>query len=137
MIRRWTGQGWEGVEKTEYKDEPGIWMKVSREALFESPHAAFHSRCFRIAPGGCTSYEKHEHEHFVLVLSGHGRARLGDESSRIGPRDIIAVAPWQPHQFLADEDEGLDILCVVNAVRDRPVLLQHFSASDASEHLQE
>jgi quercetin dioxygenase-like cupin family protein len=134
MIRRWREGGWEDVPQEMYKDEPGIWMKVSREVLFESEDARFQSRCFRIEPGGFTSFEKHGHEHFVMVISGQGEVFLHGQWSPISERDVVAVGPWEPHQFRADAEQGMDILCVVNSERDRPVLLQHFAAADASNN---
>ncbi len=123
---------WSGVERTEYKNEPGTWMDVSREILFESPDSRFQVRRFVLQPGGYTSYEKHQHEHSVLVLGGHGRVRLGEEWHAIGPMDIVHVTPGLPHQFVADTEAELAILCTVDAERDRPILLGNEAPSGAS-----
>ena len=106
---------------TEYKDEPGTWVGVSRRVLGEPNAVRFETRYFDIAPGGYTSFERHAHEHIVVVLKGTGTVRLGDEAFTIGVGDTVHVAPDQPHQFLTER--GLGILCTVDRDRDRPVLL--------------
>lgn len=134
MIRRANGPSWEGVEATLYKNEPGTWMDVSRRVLFSTPDSTFETRFFLIEAGGYSSFERHQHEHCVVVLSGSGRVRLGDEWHDIGTHDLVHVEPNTPHQFRADL-EPLGILCIVDRHRDAPELLGNSSADHTSEPL--
>jgi ribulose-bisphosphate carboxylase large chain len=85
---------------------------------------AFHVRYFEIAPGGFTSLEEHGHEHVVLVLRGRGQVRLGGAAAELSFGDLVYVAPRESHQFWNDSAEPFGFLCIVDAVRDRPVVLQ-------------
>lgn len=111
-----------------YKDLPGSYMRVTRHNLFKSESSAFEGRCFEVEPRGYTSFERHGHEHFVVVLAGRGRVRLGDEWSEIGPFDVVTVGPMVPHQFANPNDEPLSILCIVDRERDRPELISESAA---------
>ena len=131
MINARREEGWEGIEPTDYKNEPGTWMDVRRHVLFDSAHSQFQTRAFELAPEGYTSFEKHEHEHCVVVMLGGGRVRLGDAWTEIGSGDVVHVGPWEPHQFVAGS-EGMTILCIVDRERDRPVLLGNSEPPEAS-----
>ncbi len=131
MIIRYDGHGWDGVEETQYKNEPGTWMDVSRRVLFSTPESQFESRVFTLLPGGYSSLEKHEHEHCVMVLAGEGTVVLEGDEHAVSAMDMVHVRPWQVHQFKAGPD-GLKILCVVDRVRDVPVLLENQSSFEAS-----
>lgn len=122
-VSRRTAGGWEGVVEERYKDEPGTWVGVSRRVLFEGDTAGFQARFFELGPGGYTSYEKHGHEHCVIVLEGRGRVFLDGEWMGLEAGDVVRVGPWVAHQFVGDEGEGMGILCVVDKERDRPILL--------------
>lgn len=128
-IRRAEGFAWPGVERKEYK--PGHSLDVSRRTLLESRGCQV--RYFELAPGGFTSFEKHEHEHCVVVLRGRGRVRLGDEWHALEERDAVHVRPMTPHQFQNDGVEPFGILCVVDRDRDRPILLDPDGSPRTSE----
>ncbi|MBV6458623.1 MAG: hypothetical protein HONBIEJF_01756 [Fimbriimonadaceae bacterium] len=123
MIKKWNGSGWEGIQAGLYKTEPGSWKDVARSVLHASPSAAFQARYFEVAPGGFSSFERHEHEHFVMVVCGRGSVQLGDEEHRLEERDIVGIPSQMPHQFRNDGEAVLGILCIVDSVRDRPTLL--------------
>lgn len=106
-----------------YKDEPGHWQGVRRFHLFDGESSAFQGRYFEVAPGGFSSHEVHRHEHFVLVVRGRGRVRLGDAWHDVAPMDVVIVGPELEHQFVNPYDEPLGFLCVVDRVRDRGRLL--------------
>lgn len=128
-IRRAEGFAWPGVERKEYK--PGHSLDVSRRSLLET--AGIQVRYFELAPGGFTSFEKHEHEHAVVVLRGRGRVRLGNAWHELGERDAVHVGPMTPHQFKNDGVEPFGILCVVDRDRDRPILLDPDGAPQTSQ----
>jgi ribulose-bisphosphate carboxylase large chain len=116
---------WKGVKSVKYKHEgaEGHWACVARHILMGGlggERAKFHVRYFEIAPGGFSSCEAHGHEHFVVVMRGKGKVRLGRKKEEIGYLDCVYVAPDRPHQFLNPYDEPFGFLCMVDAERDRP-----------------
>ena len=125
--RRSRGPGrWDDVPVEPYKETTETWKGVTRRELVgkrgESP--CFHVRYFELAPGGYSTLERHAHEHVVLVHRGRGQARFGDTLVRVGPGDVVYVAPGDPHQFSNPDDGGsgepFGFVCIVNAERDRP-----------------
>lgn len=133
MIARSEGFSYPDVELTHYKDEPGTWVAVSRRVFHPASSTQFDTRYFEVAPGGYTSFEKHQHEHMVVVIRGHGRVRLGDEWNDIGPGDVVHVSGMTPHQFVNQSEQPFGIVCIVDRERDRPILLQNDTTSDSSE----
>lgn len=130
MILRRTSDGWDGVPVETYKDEPGTWLDVSRRVLFESEESQFQGRYFEIGPGGHTSLERHEHEHFVTVLVGSGTVVLGESEYQVTTGDVVQVRSRVPHCFRNPGGAPFGILCVVDRVRDRPVLLDPQALAD-------
>lgn len=133
MIQRYENATFPDVEVTTYKDEPGTWVGVTRRVLAGDSGTKFETRFFDLAPGGYTSFERHQHEHVVVVLKGQGTVRLGEDVHNITAGDVVHTGPNQPHQFLADAGEGLGIVCTVDRDRDRPVLLGNDGVPRASE----
>lgn len=111
------------AELTTYKDEPGTWVAVTRRVLHPSAQTSFETRYFEIAAGGYTSFEKHQHEHVVVVLRGSGRVRLEDTWTDIHEGDSVRVSGMTPHQFVNSSEVPFGILCIVDRDRDRPILL--------------
>lgn len=132
MIRRFNGRDWDGVAVETYKNEPGTWMEVSRRVLFDQDPSRFQVRYFEVAPGGYTTYERHTHEHCVVVLRGRGEARLGDDVQSVGPNDVVIVDSGTPHQFRNPYDEPFGMLCVVDRERDRPQPMESPATDEAS-----
>ncbi len=118
---------------TTYKDEPGTWVAVSRRVLHSEAETKFETRYFELAPGGYTSFERHGHEHVVVVLRGSGRVRLGDDWNDIQSGDSVRVAGNTPHQFANPTDAPFGILCIVDRDRDRPILLDSDGTPRSSE----
>jgi quercetin dioxygenase-like cupin family protein len=127
VLRFGPGFRWEGVAVADYKDPADHWCGIARMCLVgeNGESTGFQLRYFEIAPGGFSSFERHAHEHAVVVLRGHGEVQLGEASQRIGFGDIVYVAPHEPHQFRnPSTDEPFGFLCVVDTERDRPTLLR-------------
>ena len=133
MIQKWNGEGWEGAEVKAYKDNPGNWQFVTRQSLMPGSEAASEMRVFQVEVGGFSSFEKHCHEHAVVVITGKGEVRLGNELHPIEPFDAVHVPPMTPHQFRNTGDEPLRFLCVVDRERDRPTHLNADGSIQASE----
>jgi len=115
---------WEGVPIAAYKLAADHHCGVTRSVLVgeQGEKTAFQVRYFEIAPGGFTTLEKHVHEHVVVVLRGRGEVRLGDQVHALGSGDTVYVAPEEIHQFHnLSASEPFGFLCLVDAVRDRPV----------------
>lgn len=126
VMRFQPGFGWEGVPVHEYKQQAEHHCGVTRTTLVGAmgERSAFQVRYFEIAPGGFSSFERHTHEHAVIILRGQGQVRLGDTEHEIGYGDAVYVAPDEPHQFRnPSATEPLGFLCIVDAERDRPVSL--------------
>jgi quercetin dioxygenase-like cupin family protein len=133
LIRKYVDGLWEGLEVLPYKDVPGSHQGVVRQNLLKEAATDFEVRYFEVAPGGYTSFEKHEHEHFVVILRGRGEVRLGDESHTVEERDLVHVAENVPHQFRCRGEEPLGVFCVVDRLRDRPILLDPEATAEASK----
>lgn len=136
-IARSEGHTYPDVELTTYKDEPGTWVAVTRRVLAPESETKFETRYFEVAPGGYTSFERHGHEHVVIVQRGQGRVRLHDQWAEIGAGDTVHVGPNTPHQFVNAGEEPFGIVCIVDRDRDRPVLLENDGTPRASEQEKE
>lgn len=114
---------WQGVPATQYKQAADHHCGVTRISLAgeTGESTAFHTRYFEIAPDGFSSFEQHAHEHVVVILRGRGTVRLGDTVHEVGFGDTVYVAPHEAHQFRNVGTEPFGFLCIVDAVRDRPV----------------
>lgn len=123
MIRKFDQWDWSGVSVDRYKDEPGTWVSVTRRCLASSDAMAFEMRYFEVGPGGTTSFERHDHEHVVLVVRGRGRVLLGETWHELAPFDVVHVPSQTPHRFENAGNEPFGIVCTVDRVRDRPELL--------------
>jgi ribulose-bisphosphate carboxylase large chain len=128
---------WAGIEDAAYKPTTDTYRGVVRRELVgmrgESPR--FHLRYFEVAPGGYTTFERHEHEHVVLVARGRGEALAGGVGHSLGPGDVIYVAPSDPHQFRCapKASEPFGFYCIVNAERDRPVAMEGYGVCEVCE----
>jgi mannose-6-phosphate isomerase-like protein (cupin superfamily) len=119
-----TQRGWSGVEIEGYR--PGVPdVGVERHTIVGARKGdpseagpAMELRYFELQPGAASRYEKHEHEHYVIVKRGLGHAVVGEHATEIGPNDVIYVGPLTPHQFLNRGDEPFGFYCFVDACRD-------------------
>ncbi len=114
---------WEGVERRPYKEtDAAVFKGISRQTLFSEPELAGELRYFEIEPGGFSTLERHKHVHGVMVIRGRGHCLVGTEVKPISPFDLITIPAWNWHQFRPLPGETLGFLCLVNSVRDKPVL---------------
>jgi quercetin dioxygenase-like cupin family protein len=72
-------------------------------------------RYFTLPPGGRSAYDRHSHQHGVVVVQGYGQVLLGETWTPIGIGDAIFIAPDEVHQLHADEGGPLGFLCVIPA----------------------
>ncbi len=119
-----------GVARTAYKqasEAKRTFAKITRTNLIghSGEPCAFHLRYFEIAPGGFSSYEKHKHIHAVIIERGKGLLVSGEIFYELKTGDVVYVGSNVPHQFRCEDDanEPLGFFCIVDAQRDKPVLL--------------
>ena len=118
--------GWEGVNVEGYRpgDDP-VKAGVSRHTIVGgrksdpgAPGPAMELRYFELQAGAASRLEKHEHEHYVIVRTGHGYAVLADSATEIGPGDVVYVGALELHQFVNRGDAPFGFFCFVDACRD-------------------
>ncbi|MFN7941336.1 MAG: cupin domain-containing protein [Thermoanaerobaculia bacterium] len=124
-VLRAEGFRWPEVPLRAYADGGPLYRDVTRQEILGrgagEQALAFETRYFEVAPGGFSSFERHDHPHAVVVVRGRGEVRLGAESFALAPFDAVYVAPGEAHQFRAAGDEPFGFLCMVDRERDRPV----------------
>lgn len=116
------GFSWKGVEKREYKTDTQNFKDVHRFTLLgkEISDLNFQTRYFEIAPHGYSSLEMHRHPHSVIIIRGSGTLILENEVHELDLYDTIFIGPDTIHQFLADKNEPLGFICIVDRYRDKP-----------------
>lgn len=133
---------WRGIEPEGYRagreDLPDQGYRgVTRHTITSAENApcGFEVRYFEIEPGGYTRLERHGHVHSVTIMRGAGYAIVGEALVRLASHDHVYVPPQTFHQFVNDAGEPLGFLCVVDGVRDRPVLpeARDLDALDANQ----
>lgn len=104
---------WEGVSEQAYESPEvrGVTVRWLIGPVEDAPHFAV--RFFEIEPGGCTSLDRHEHDHGVVVLRGRGEVLLGDDVTELGYGDVVYVLPNELHQFRCVGGEPFGFLCVI------------------------
>jgi len=117
---------WQDRQPIEYKptdaSESLPFKDVVRHELFgkHGEPASFDLRYFEIAPGGYTSFEKHNHVHAIVAVRGKGTFKVNDTTHDLSPMDLVVTPAMAPHQLLATGDEPFGFFCIVDRNRDRP-----------------
>ncbi|MGA1844703.1 MAG: RuBisCO large subunit C-terminal-like domain-containing protein [bacterium] len=117
---------WEGIRRSPYKVEGGMFQGITRTELYvpESGEAGFDVRYFEIEPKGFSSLERHEHIHLVIGVRGTGEVRIADTWHTLSPHDIVRIPRGCPHQLRNRGTSVFGFYCIVDHVRDRPEPLQ-------------
>ena len=114
---------WEGVAHQPYKqDGEAPFKDISRQVLFHDDALACELRYFEMDAHGHSTLERHEHAHAVMILRGLGQCMVGEDVRVVKQFDLVTIPAWTWHQFRATSGEAFGFLCMVNAIRDRPVL---------------
>jgi mannose-6-phosphate isomerase-like protein (cupin superfamily) len=114
---------WDDVEVQHYQREgPTPHKELTRQVLFQDAVDHREWRYFEVAAGGHSTLERHEHDHAVMILRGHGRCLVGRHLFDIDERDLISVPAFTWYQFRAPDDGILGFLCLVSRDRDHPQL---------------
>jgi len=116
---------WMGVTDQPYKTAGTEWSDVMRRVLIgaRGESTRFHVRYFEIAPGGRSSLEQHRHEHVVICVRGAGMMLSGRTRKKLKFMDTAYIAPETMHRLSNPFQEPFGFLCIVNARRDRPRIL--------------
>lgn len=116
---------WKEIKTEKYKPGNGDWADIVRRTLIgnHGESTKFHLRYFEISPNGYSSFEMHKHEHVVIGIRGEGICIVGNKKYKIGFLDTLYIKPNEPHQLRNPHDEPFGFLCIVNARRDRPKIL--------------
>jgi quercetin dioxygenase-like cupin family protein len=120
VIHRFIGSdndfNWENVDFTVFDGSDGSKNASRRLLITEENEGAkyFVFRYFRVLPGGSsTMFDKHAHDHGVLILHGHCTVKFNDQEFHAGPMDVVYVSPQDVHHFIVEGDEPLGFLCVI------------------------
>jgi ribulose-bisphosphate carboxylase large chain len=116
---------WQGIKDEPYKTTGDEWSNIIRRVLIgkRGETTKFHVRYFEIGPQGCSSLERHKHEHVVICVRGEGFVRTGKTKRKMGFMDTLYISPDTSHQLLNPFKRPFGFLCIVNARRDRPKVL--------------
>lgn len=125
IIRYKEGFRWRSIKTDKYKEDIDSWASVIRMCLIGDygESVKFSLRYFEILPNGYTSLEKHNHEHVVICVRGAGEVSLGKKIYKIGYLDTVYISPDTIHQFLNPFDEPFGFFCIVDKVRDKPIVI--------------
>jgi len=111
--RKPEGWDWEGVPVVPYTGPGGV-CGSRRVLIGPREHARyFVLRYFELPPGCRSSLDVHPHDHGVMVLRGHARARLGSEIVEVQAGDVLYIPPMELHQFENIGEEPFGFLCVI------------------------
>jgi ribulose-bisphosphate carboxylase large chain len=125
VIRQIRPGEWEDMKKTPYKTEGAHFHGITRTELYlpECGEAGFDVRFFEIEPGGFSSFEKHQHEHFVICVRGLGEVRIADTWHSLSPNDTVIIPKNSPHQFRNQGPGVFGFYCIVDHIRDEPTVI--------------
>ena len=104
---------WENIpiESYDSSEMKGVTKRVLISQKEEAPY--FVMRYFEIEPGGWTSFDKHPHDHGVIILKGKGKVLLGNEEIEVGFGDVVYVPCNEIHQFKNNGEEIFGFICVI------------------------
>jgi len=94
----------------------------------EGPNFAL--RRFTMEPGGGMPLHTNTVEHQQYVLRGTATVRIGDETFRVRPDDVVYIPAGVPHGYQADGDRAFEFLCVVPNAPDRIDIVSHQEHGD-------
>lgn len=83
----------------------------------------FHTRRFRMGPGGGMPRHTNRVEHQQWVLRGEAAVGIGDRVHRVSAGTVLQIPAGVPHWYRVEGDEPFEFLCMVPAVEDHIELL--------------
>ncbi len=97
----------------------------ARRQLLLGPEtgSTFHTRRFRMEPGGGMPRHTNSVEHQQYILAGEAAVGIGDEVHRIRAGMVVHIPAGTPHWYRVESDTPFEFLCMVPAEEDRVELL--------------
>jgi quercetin dioxygenase-like cupin family protein len=88
---------------------------VTKQVLIGAAEGAadFIVRYFTLPPGGKSAFDRHRHQHGVVVTHGTGRVLLGEQWHDIGAGDSVFIDTDEIHQLEATGSGPLGFICVI------------------------
>lgn len=78
------------------------------------------ARLFTLEKGASVSPHRHDWPHYIIVLSGRGKACVDGKTLELQPLGWATVAPGQEHHFEQTGEEPLSFVCIVPTRGDVP-----------------
>lgn len=75
--------------------------------------ADFIVRYFTIPPGGKSAFDRHRHQHGVVITHGTGRVLLGEQWHDLSAGDAVFIDTDEIHQLEATGAAPLGFICVI------------------------
>jgi len=101
------------VSLTDYSTaaSPGI----TKQVLLGVPEGVgdFIVRYFTMPPGGKSAFDKHRHQHGVVITHGTGKVLLGEQWHEVGVGDAVFIDTDEIHQLEATGADPLGFICVI------------------------
>jgi quercetin dioxygenase-like cupin family protein len=108
MIGHYSKVEAESVAMEGAKEVKVRWLIAEREG---APN--FYMRLFEIAPGGHSPRHKHDYEHEIFILEGHGLALDGGKEEPIQAGSFLFIPPNVEHQLRNTGEAALKFLCLI------------------------
>jgi quercetin dioxygenase-like cupin family protein len=70
-------------------------------------------RYFTIPPGGKSAFDRHRHQHGVVITHGTGRVLLGEKWHDLSVGDAVFIDADEIHQLEATGAAPLGFICVI------------------------
>jgi quercetin dioxygenase-like cupin family protein len=88
---------------------------VTKQVLLGMTEGAtdFIVRYFTIPPGGKSAFDRHRHQHGVVITHGTGRVLLGKDWHEVGAGDAVFIDTDETHQLEATGTRPLGFICVI------------------------
>jgi len=105
---------WEDIEPLAYDDNEDI-QGVLKHVLVGPDDDApnFIIRYFHVPVGKSSFYEKHPHEHGVVILHGKAKVQINDDFYEVEPYDSVFISGNDIHQVTNIGETPLGFVCVI------------------------
>lgn len=110
---------WSGVTKIDYKPQAHGSTPcngITKQNLVENSFGTnFNLRYFECKIGGCSTLEKHEHVHVVIIARGRAKVIVDDHIYNVKPMDLIIIPNNAAHQLINIGEEPFGFFCTVDS----------------------
>lgn len=85
--------------------------------------SSFHTRRFRMEPGGGMPRHTNSVEHQQYILAGEAAVGIGERVHRMRAGMVVHIPAGVPHWYRVEGDSPFEFLCMVPAEEDRVEVL--------------